>query len=141
MMALLSLGVAVILQAAAATPPPAVTTVEKGQDSVMEDARNVTVRSQAEWMKVWRMHNFEKPAPKVDFAKDMVVGVFMGSRPSAGFSVEIVGTRVEAGKLTVQYREDVPAKGTMSAQILTSPYHLVSVPRVDGDVKFEPVVK
>lgn len=140
-MALLSLAMGVILQAAAAMPPPAFTTVEKGQDSAVEDARNVTVRSQAEWIKVWRMHNFEKPAPKVDFTKDMVVGVFMGGRSSAGFNVEIVGARVEAGKLVVQYREDVPARGTMTAQILTSPYHLVSVPRVDGDVKFEPVTK
>ena len=28
--------------------------------------------------------------PKVDFATEMVVGVFLGSRPSAGFAVEIL---------------------------------------------------
>ena len=138
MTALLSLMLAVAFQAGGA-PPPALKAVEKGLDSAMEDSRQVAVRTQAEWMKIWRMHSFERPVPKVDFAKEMVVGVFMGTRSSAGFSVEIVGTRVADGALTVQYRETVPQKGTMAAQILTSPYHLVSVPRVDGDVKFEVV--
>ena len=63
--------------------------------------------------------------------------VFVGSRPTAGYSVEIVGTRRENGALVVQYRETAPERGMMTAQVLTSPYHLVSVPRVDGDVKFE----
>ena len=141
MTAMLSLVLASLLQAGG--PPPGaakaveLTTVEKGLNSAMEDARQVTALTQAEWTKIWRMHSFERPAPNVDFTNAMVVGVFMGSRPSAGFSVEIVGTRTEGGALIVQYRETVPAKGTMAAQVLTSPYHLVSVPRVDGDVKFE----
>ena len=117
----------------------AMKTVEKGLYSAVDDARQVVVRTPAEWAKVWQTHSFERARPAVDFTKEMVVGVFMGSRPSAGFNVEIVGTRLEGGTLFVQYRETKPAAGMMTAQILTSPYHLVSVPRVDGDVKFEPV--
>jgi hypothetical protein len=39
----------------------------------------------------------------------------------------------------VQYRETKPAPDAIAAQILTSPFHLVAVPRADGDVKFERV--
>ena len=117
----------------------AMKTIEKGLDSAVDDARQVVARTPAEWAKIWQMHSYERPRPNVDFTKEMVVGIFMGSRPTAGFGVEIVGTRQEDGTLVVQYRETKPDGGQMTAQILTSPYHLVSVPRVDGDVKFEPV--
>jgi hypothetical protein len=141
MMLLLSVMAAVMLQAGAMAPAAPNTTemktVAKGLDSAMDDGRQVTVRTEAEWTKVWRMHAFERPAPKVDFGSEMVVGVFMGSRPTAGFGVELVGTREDGGALIVQYRETAPGAGQMTAQVLTSPYHLVSIPRRDGDVKFE----
>jgi hypothetical protein len=114
-------------------------TVARGAQSAVDDARQVTARTQDEWTTIWRTHDFERPAPKVDFAREMVVGVFMGGRPTGGFSVEIVGAREDGGALVVQYRETMPGPGAMTAQVLTSPFHLVSVPRVNGDVKFERV--
>jgi hypothetical protein len=153
MTGVLPLVVAAMLQATAATGgKPAdmkadgktamqtgMTTIEKGADSAVDDARQVTARTQAEWAKVWRAHAFERAAPKVDFTRDMVVGVFMGSRPTAGFDVAIVGTREDKGVLMVQYRETKPGRDKMTAQILTSPYHLVTIPRFNGDVKFEAI--
>jgi hypothetical protein len=137
MSAVLSILFAVLLQAA--TGQPAMKTLDKGLDSAIDDARQVVARTQPEFAKVWQAHSFERARPAVDFTKDMVVGVFLGSRPTAGFAVEIVGTRQENGALVVEYRETKPGADRVSAQILTSPYHLVSVPRFDGDVKFEPV--
>ena len=66
----------------------------------------------------------------------MVAAVFMGSRPSAGFTINIVGTKDEAGRLVVEYRETHPARGTLSAQVITSPYAIVALPRRDGAVRF-----
>ena len=140
MTAFVSIIAAVLIQAAGGQTA-AVKTVEKGLDSAMDEARQVVVRTPAEWAKVWQMHSYERARPNVDFTKEMVVGVFMGSRPTAGFGVEITGTRQESGALIVEYRETKPGAGQVTAQILTSPYHLVSVPRVDGDVKFEPAAK
>jgi hypothetical protein len=136
--AVLAPALAVLLQAA---PAVMITTIDKGLNSAVEEAKTVTARTEAEWMKVWRAHDIDRPVPKVDFTRDMVVGVFMGTRTSSGYSVEIVGTRADGRALVVEYRETVPAKGMMTAQFLTSPYHLASVPRVDGDVKFESAAK
>jgi hypothetical protein len=69
----------------------------------------------------------------------MVIAVFMGSRPTAGYAVEIVGTRLQQGTLIVEYREAPPRADAMTAQILTAPYHLATIPRFAGRVKFEKI--
>ena len=80
-----------------------------------------------------------RPEPAVDFSREMVVGIFLGSRPTAGNGVEIVGTRVDQAALVVQYRESRPGRGSVSAQVVTSPYHLVAIPARPGTVRFEKI--
>jgi hypothetical protein len=121
--------------------PAPVRSIDKGLDSQLDAARQATVRTAAEWEALWRLHGGERTRPAVDFGKEMVVGVFMGSRPTAGFSVEIVGTRVDGPALVVQYRETRPAADALVAQVLTMPYHIAAVPRRAGvtDVRFEKI--
>lgn len=114
-------------------------TIDKGDQSNVDDAKQAVARSDAEWTRLWQQHAPDRKRPAVDFSRDMVVGVFMGSRNTAGFAVEIVGTSEVNGALVVRYRETVPPKGAVTAQVITSPYHLVSVPKFAGDVKFEKV--
>jgi hypothetical protein len=122
-----------------ATPPAgaALRTVERGSQSNIESARQVVVRTAAEWTALWKTHNFDKPAPHVDFDSEMVVGVFMGSRPTAGYSVMITSVSERDGALVVGYSERSPRPGAMTAQVLTFPYHLVAVPKRAGNVTFE----
>ena len=129
------------LQAAPKGPPGSSRSIDKGLDSQMDDARQATVRSAAEWETLWRLHAGERARPPVDFGKEMVVAVFLGSRPTAGFSTEIVGTREDGPVLIVQYRETRPPAGGIVAQVLTSPYHIVAVPKPGAvkDVKFEKI--
>jgi hypothetical protein len=121
--------------------PAPVRSIEKGLDSQLDTARQATARTATEWEALWRLHGGERTRPAVDFGKEMVVAVFMGSRPTAGFSVEIVGTRVDGSALVVQYRETRPAADAFVAQVLTMPYHIAAVPRRAGvtDVKFEKI--
>jgi len=112
-------------------------TVERGSQSNIDAARQVVIRSAAEWTSFWRTHNFDKPAPQVDFDKEMVLGVFMGSRPTGGYSVKITGVTERDGSLVVTYSQTSPRPGAMTAQVLTFPYHLVAVPKRSGEVKFE----
>jgi len=122
-------------------PSPAPRTIEKGDQSNIENARQVLVRTDAELRQLWQQHAPQRPMPKVDFSREMVVAVFMGSRPNAGFSTAIVSATAANGALMVRYDENRPPAGSVSAQILTFPYHLVAIPRADvKDVKFEKVV-
>jgi hypothetical protein len=117
--------------------PLALRTVDKGPQSNVDDALQASARTASEWTALWKKHNFDKPAPAVDFSKEMVVAVFMGSRPSAGFSIEIASAVERDGKLVVSYRETKPAAGTMTAQVLTAPYHIAAVAKTAAPVTFE----
>jgi len=114
-------------------------TVDKGTQSGVDDPRTVAVRSADDWTTLWRAHAVGKAPPAVDFSREMVVGVFLGSRPTAGYAVEIVGVREESAALVVQYRTASPGGDVMTAQVITSPFHLVAVPKREGDVRFEKV--
>jgi hypothetical protein len=115
-------------------------TVEKGDQSSVEDAKQVLVRTDAEWSQLYRQHNFDKPAPKIDFSKEMIVAVFMGSRPTAGFSTAVVSALSANGALLIRYTESRPPAGAVTAQVLTFPYHIAAIPKADvQDVKFEKI--
>jgi hypothetical protein len=114
-------------------------TVDKGSRSEVAVARQVTVRDADAWAALWRTHAPDRPQPVVDFAREMVVGIFLGTRPTAGFAVEIVGYRLEGDRMVVTYRESRPAGGTLTAQVLTAPFHLAAISTRIGDVIFEKI--
>jgi hypothetical protein len=116
---------------------PPVRSLDQGSQSEIEVERQVTVRNRDEWASLWRAHAPRRPAPAVDFSRDMVVGVFLGSRPTAGFAVEIAGYRDSGNDVVVLYREMAPSRDTITAQVIVSPYHLVVIPRRTGTVRFE----
>lgn len=113
--------------------------VAAGERSGISIARQVVVRSEAEWQQLWHRHASRQPIPKVDFAASMVVGVFLGTRPTSGFSVQIIELREEQDALVARYAERAPSPDAMVMQVLTSPFAMVSVPARVGDVRFEQV--
>ena len=117
--------------------------IDKGLTSNVDAARQVAVRSAGEWSTLWTQHGGGRAKPSVDFSKDIVLAVFMGSRSSGGFTTEITGVRQDGATLVVSYRETRPAPDSVAAQILTSPYHIVAVPKgavtPATTVKFEQV--
>jgi hypothetical protein len=125
------------LIAATQTPPTTMKTVHKGALSQIDASRQVTLKNPAEFATLWKTHAADRRMPDVDFTTNMVVGIFLGSRPTAGYGVEIVSAQPESGVLIVKYRETRPSPDLIAAQMLTAPFHLVSVPKFDGPVRFE----
>ena len=101
---MIALLIAAILQA---TVP--MRAIDKGLTSDMDGARQASARTVEEWSRLWTQHAGERARPAVDFNKEIVVAVFTGTRPSAGFTVEIVGVREDGAALVVSYRETRPA--------------------------------
>jgi len=128
--------VAAMLQGTPALP---VRLVEKSAQSFVDTAKQVTARTPAEWAAVWKQHAPARPLPEIDFGREMVVGVFLGSRNSAGYAVEIVSVEAQPGAVVVRYHETAPARAAITAQIITSPYHLAAVPKTEGAVRFEKI--
>ena len=114
----------------------AFTNVAQGTSSQVDEPRKVIVRSADEFQALWKAHS-TAPLPKVDFSKSIVVGVFLGMRPTAGYTVGIQAVRRTEAGAVVEYIEGVPDKSRMVAQMLTSPFHLVSIPNDVKTVEFK----
>jgi hypothetical protein len=130
---------AAVLAAALLQTTPPMRTLERGDQSFIDNERQAVARTAAEWTALWRQHAPDRAAPAVDFTKEMVVGVFLGSRNTAGYGVDIVGTEIRQGAVVVRYRQRAPAADAITAQIITMPYHLVAIAKAAGEVKFERV--
>lgn len=129
-LSIIAIGISMSAQA------PAFTTIAKGDISGQQLAKQVTIRTTGEWKALWAEHAPTEKMPAVDFAKNMVVGIFLGSKPSAGHQVEITGVRTQDKEVIVEYVQKQPGRGTMAAQILTEPFHLVALPKHEGTVRF-----
>ena len=112
-------------------------TVAQGSSSQILEPRQVVVRDAVAWQALWRAHSAAAaPAADVDFSRFMLVAVFVGTRPSAGYAVDITSTTAADGTTLVNYTEREPGAGLITAQVLTSPFHIVRIPRTEGRVVF-----
>jgi uncharacterized membrane protein len=112
-------------------------TMARGESSGIVESRRAIVRDAAQWHALWAAHAGPgMPAPAVDFASRMVAAVFAGERPTPGFEIEITGTARDGRALILVVTERSPASGMVAAQILVTPFHIVALPRYDGEVRF-----
>ena len=126
----------VFMMAMQSTP---IQTIATDTMSQIGSPKQAVARTPAEWTALWRQHAGETALPKVDFGSRTVVAVFLGTRASAGYAVEITGTRQEKGALIVQWRERRPEPGMVAAQVITSPAHIATIPKFAGEIRFEKV--
>ena len=133
--------IVLVLMAALQGLSPTMKMIERGQSSGIDSPRQAVARTVEEWARLYRAHNPDRPPPAVDFSKDMVLAVFLGSRSTAGYAVDIIGMKDVDGALVVQYRQTQPPPGAITAQVITTPYQMVAVPARAGDVRFEKVVQ
>lgn len=101
------------------------------------ESQRLIVRDAAQWRALWAAHaGPATAAPDVDFTSRMVAAVFAGERPTPGFEIEIAGVARDGEALAVSVAERSPSPGMIAAQILVTPFHIVTLPRYDGEVRF-----
>lgn len=114
--------------------------VEKGSQSGIVEPRQVVIKDEVEWQRLWGEHQPPgQPArslPGVDFTKEMVIFVAIGQRFSGGFTIEIEKVETSRGRLTIFVREAVPPSGAMVTQALTAPFEIVAIPRSSSPPQF-----
>ena len=90
----------------------ALTTVARGDGSLIADPHRTIVRDPASWRALWAAHaGPEAPAPAVDFSAVVVAAAFAGERPSAGFQIEIRPGLWEGRRRLLEVVESQPAPG------------------------------
>ena len=112
----------------------------KGFNSGETSKQRLAIRTAQAWKAVWEKtyRNVSSPpeVPKVDFTKDMILAVFMGQKSTGGHSVQIVKVSKTDKGLKTHVREISPKPVDIVTQALTSPFHLVIISSVEGDVIF-----
>jgi uncharacterized membrane protein len=114
-----------------------VETLARGDDSRLVEPRRFLIRDRQAFRAVWAAHAGQDVAvPAVDFESRMVAAVFAGERPTPGFAIEVTGARRDDGELVILVDERRPDPASVAAQVLVSPFHIVTLPRDDGEIRF-----
>ena len=106
-------------------------TIAKGYRSGVREPLQVVARNQNDWETLWRRHAsvdvIPRPLPIIDFEKFIVVGIFLGDKPTGGYEAEIIRAELSNTDLVILYREKAPTGRGEVIQSLTQPYHIVQV--------------
>jgi len=115
--------------------------MEKGDISGCCEEKYIVVGNEDEWSEVWKRHTFMRepaePPPEIDFSKFMVVCAFMGRRPTTGYSVDIGRIWTDGEKVFVDVVKYCPPEGLVVCEMLTCPYVMVLVERMDMPFVFQ----
>ncbi len=76
----------------------------------------------------------QEAIPQVDFDKYIVIAAMLGPKNTGGYAISIMHASQSGTEARVEVEVVEPEPGSMTVQILTSPYHLVTAERAD----FEP---
>lgn len=116
-------------------------TVSRGAYSAVQEADAAIIRTPEEFARVWaalhRGSRPEPPLPEVDFKREMVAAVFQGQQPTGGYAVAVERIEQLEDRVVIHVTAIQPRPEDFVTMALTSPYHLVRLPRRDLPVEFQ----
>ena len=139
----LVLGALLVPAPAAAQPVPPqplsqdlqLITLHQSQHSGFDTPRTAVIKNMADLRAYFAGSNVDLgPQPRVDFVNEDVLVAATGTRPTGGYSVAITKVTLMTGGFTgghafVEVTETTPAPGSIVTMALTSPIHVVRVPK------------
>lgn len=74
--------------------------------------------------------------PKIDFNLKSVIGIFLGDRPSSGYSVDIEKIVEEKNELKIYIKEIIPEKGDTVKAEITQPFLIIETIKSNKKIAF-----
>jgi hypothetical protein len=111
-------------------PPVLFASVQSG----IAAEQRLVIRDSASWGRFWEEFLLGGPVPfpaqppQVDFAREMVVVVALGTRERAGYDVRITGYVRAAGVTTISVLATTPPPGCPASPVITTPAVIAAVP-------------
>jgi len=101
-----------------------------GTTSAHEGGRTIElITDGAAWRRTWEKVGAGRPLPDVSFDTRAVVVAYQGQQATGGYSIEITGIKRTGTVLAVTVSERRPASGSLTTQVITSPFVAVSISR------------
>lgn len=114
-------------------------TIALGYQTGITTGKMRLARNDKEWAELWREHTstqLPRPeAPRIDFAKEVVVCVLAGEKPTGGYGIEVVDADFNGQAVVLGTRETKPAEDAVVPMFLTRPYHMIATPKTNADFK------
>jgi len=122
-----------------------ITTIKKGalygagQEQI--PAQNVVITTEEAWKdlldKINTTNTVISPETTIDFTTQTVLASFMPIKKSGGYSVEITDIETQKDSLVIQTKTTSPATNSMVTQVITQPYHIVTMPISEKPITFK----
>jgi hypothetical protein len=115
-------------------------TIAKGAFSGVQEAGEMVITNKMQWEELWKKTSKKippDPAPEIDFEKESVLFASLGRKNTGGYGITIKNVERSGNSIVVHLEQKEPAKGAMTIQALTAPFHIVAVPKIEGKVVFE----
>lgn len=112
-------------------------TWKTGTDSLIRQQSLYVLRTEADYFQYWSRSTGQRgeSAPRgIDWQKQMLVAVHLGSRNTAGFYLDLMRSDVVNGHtIMLRMRERTPNRGEYVAQVTTSPWVLIRLDKTAND--------
>jgi parallel beta-helix repeat protein len=120
-------------------------TISIGWWSGYVDPAYFVIENQSLWETVWSQtfsdHTPKPPLPEIDFSNTTVIAVFMGEFGTSGYEIEIQEIADMPKCVVVDLEKTYPGYGCILYQVMTQPYHIVKIPKVDKEITFDTAEK
>ena len=126
-------------------------TLVQGASSQITTKEEAVIENQDVWLGFWEKHktgDFPSPKgafapssgslPEVDFTKELVIAVFLGEQPTGGYALGIEEITLRQREAEVEVTVDVtrPNPRDLVTQVLTQPFHIIKVQKLNTPVRF-----
>jgi PrcB C-terminal len=109
------------------------------------EKKNYVITNTEDWEMLWDKvvsTSYPRPqAPDVDFSKHSLIAVFQGNQSSSGYSISVERLVKRGSKLKVHVREVSPADACRVLLVLTQPFEIIKVDKIDDAARVRFKVK
>ena len=117
--------------------------VNNNTNSSYKTAQEIKINSVDElnvvWVELFNKYDRKPPIPAFDFEKQMLIAVTAGEKTNGGSTIK-VGSVVETSKsVIITIEEGKPGEGCMTTSVMSYPFELIELEKVDKEVVFKRV--
>ena len=113
----------------------------KGNYCGITDRKNQVIKTQEDWNKLWeKTYSIQTPKPKlpkIDFNKEMIIGIYSGEHNSGGYDVEITEIKKHKGEINVSFFYVAPGPTCEVTSALTQPYCFIRLKKSNKNILFK----
>jgi len=95
------------------------------------------ITNEEEYLRLISLAMLGEPETAVDFESEIVLAALQGPKNTGGYAISIMRASQNGAQVRIEVDVVEPEPGSMTIQVLTSPYHLVTAERSAFDPKGE----